>query len=386
MPKVIGEEKRITERTNEQILNEIAEIDKQLEEYGKPVCNDGKAVIRKMAVACSAADLEEMELPPIRFIVQDILTVGLAIVCAPPKSFKSFMVLDLLACVASGRPFLGFKTDQCGTLYYDLESGLRRPKERLKTILQGKPFPKSLYIITAEQQVGTIETGFLDDLEYQLNEHPDIKLVAVDVFQKIRGTRKRTQNAYEGDYSELQLLQNFAVNHKICLLLVHHTNRGKHDDMYEAINGSNGIMGSVDIVWMIQKERNSKSAILHITGRDIRSEDYSIEFHDHSCTWEMLGDSQTIEDQRLLDEYNKSPITKTIKGLLSQNGDFWEGSAGDLQKVGKYFNGGCSVGDSRQIGRFIQEHKYLYEAVDGISIMYKRTGSDGKRIYQINKN
>ena len=71
--------------------------------------------------AWSARELSEMELPPIRHVVEGLLPMGMGVLVAKPKLGKSWMVLDLCLAVAQGEPFLGFPTRQHGTLYLALE-------------------------------------------------------------------------------------------------------------------------------------------------------------------------------------------------------------------------------------------------------------------------
>lgn len=76
--------------------------------------------------AWSARELSEMELPPIRHVVEGLLPMGMGVLVAKPKLGKSWMVLDLCLAVAQGEPFLGFPTRQHGTLYLALEDGKSR--------------------------------------------------------------------------------------------------------------------------------------------------------------------------------------------------------------------------------------------------------------------
>ena len=55
----------------------------------------------------AAAQLKEKEIPPVRWIVEDLLPVGLAMIAAPPKYYKSYMALDLSVAVAVGQDGTG---------------------------------------------------------------------------------------------------------------------------------------------------------------------------------------------------------------------------------------------------------------------------------------
>lgn len=170
-----GERAGTVERA-EQIRRELEELRKQ---QTPVVCDNGKARPMKREFqpiqAVTAAELDKMELPPVEWLVDNILTVGLAALGAPPKSYKSFMALDLCTAICTGTTFLGFKTHQHACLYFDLESTKGRPKNRLNLILgKDTPKPDNLYIITGDDEPGRIGDGFETQVEYQLQQHPDI--------------------------------------------------------------------------------------------------------------------------------------------------------------------------------------------------------------------
>ncbi len=68
----------------------------------------------------SAADLAAM--PPIRWRIRGVLPEqGLAAIYGPSGSGKSFLVLDALGAIASGREWFGHRTRQCPVTYVALE-------------------------------------------------------------------------------------------------------------------------------------------------------------------------------------------------------------------------------------------------------------------------
>lgn len=106
------------------------------------------------AQAWSARELSEMELPPIRHVVEGLLPMGMGVLVAKPKLGKSWMVLDLCLAVAQGEPFLGFPTRQHGTLYLALEDGKSRMQTRLRRLLEGRPAPANMHVMFQAQRLG----------------------------------------------------------------------------------------------------------------------------------------------------------------------------------------------------------------------------------------
>ncbi len=68
----------------------------------------------------TAADLAA--LPPVRWRVRGVLPhEGIAAIYGPPGSGKSFLALDVLAAIASGRPWFGYRVQSAPVLYIALE-------------------------------------------------------------------------------------------------------------------------------------------------------------------------------------------------------------------------------------------------------------------------
>lgn len=111
------------------------------------------------------------------------------------------------------------------------------------------------------------------------------------------------------------------------MLLVHHTKKGTGSaDIFEGINGSQGLMGSADAVLMLTKGdgRFAEEATLSVTGRDVDMEQYAARFNKASCRWELLG---TVEEQAL-QSFESNPAVLTIKELTA--GGEWKGTVQEL--------------------------------------------------------
>src|SRR5918997_2559398 len=81
----------------------------------------------------TAAELMAEELPPVRWVVPDILPEGVTFLAGRPKLGKSWMVLGLGVAVATGGVALGTKRVERGeVLYLSLEDPKRRIHNRLR--------------------------------------------------------------------------------------------------------------------------------------------------------------------------------------------------------------------------------------------------------------
>lgn len=94
------------EAKKEEVKEEVKEDDTvQQKDTGKK--DEELATIRGKKVMMPGRtwgdDLKATKLKPVEWIVDGVIPVGLTILAAPPKSYKSYMMLDLCASVAEGR-------------------------------------------------------------------------------------------------------------------------------------------------------------------------------------------------------------------------------------------------------------------------------------------
>ncbi len=309
-----------------------------------------------------------------------MLPVGLSMIGAPSKSYKSYMALGMCVSACRGEKFLGFDCKKNACLYFDLESTKRRPKNRLNQIMgDSSQKPDNLYIITGVDEPGRIGDGFEAQVEYQLKEHPEIKLIIVDVFQMIRQPAKRNQTGYDRDYDDFKSLKQLADKHNIGLMLIHHTRKMKDpSDVFNELSGSVGVMGALDCAWVITKEdRYSEEATLHITGRDMKPRKLKIRFNENNFRWEYIGTEEEVQERRLREEYDNSPIVATIKKLVKQGGGRWEGSADTIKRESMYFQSRIYE-DVSQIGKKINKYE-VFLHFDSIDFKFKRNGKTGNK-------
>ena len=324
----------------------------------------------------TAADLQQKDIPPIRFIVEKLLSVGLNILASPPKYGKSWMMLALCLAVASGDRFLGYMTNQCGCLYLALEDSQRRLKTRMNKLLEGKPAPTRFHFAT---MASPIDGGLFDELEDFLKKHPDTGLIVIDTLQRVRGISHGKEGAYAADYREVGALKAFADQHNVALLLVHHLRKMRDDgDPFNMISGTNGIMGAADTTMVLTKEkRGDIRATFSVVGRDVESSDTVLMFDKNTCYWENLGDADWVAEQQVRLEYQESPIVKTIKKLLEQHPDGWNGTAQQLLEAGHFIAHTSLATTARDLsGKLKGLGKPLFD-YDGIVYERKSNGSGG---------
>ena len=310
---------------------------------------------KPVLAAISAQELREKDIPPIRELVPGLVVQGLTVLGAPPKYGKSWLMLELCLAVAGGRPFLGYPTNRTGCLYLALEDSQRRLRDRMDRLLRGAPAPEGFYSATAAL---TTDTGLLDQLERFLAEHPETGLVVVDTLQKVRGSSFGRDGSYATDYRELGVLKAFADRHRLALVLVHHLRKmGDELDPFNRLSGTAAIAGAADAMIVLSKDRRSDDVTrLCATGRDIEELEIEIRFQKERCCWVNLGRAEDAAARRAMEEYEASPIVKTIRKLVAQSAAHeWTGTATQLMEAGEYIAGQYQAVRAKALGKLLGE-------------------------------
>jgi hypothetical protein len=240
--------------------------------------------------------LMDQRLPPTKFCVDTLIPQGLCILGGAPKVGKSWLVLDLCIHIAKGEPIWNLSVTKGEVLYLCLEDSQRRIQERLNIVTDD--VPPGIYFATGHT---SLEEGLIDWLRSFKKEHPLISFVAIDTFQMVR--HSSVEVSYSGDYAEMQPLKALAEELQISLLLVHHLRKLSDRDPLNKLSGSTGIIGSVDAVFVLDKDdRVQRSATLIASGRDIRDRKMRLELDAENCRWSLLSDSLVTPESVMPEE------------------------------------------------------------------------------------
>ncbi len=334
---------------------------------------------RPALAAISARELQEKELPPIRELVPGLIVQGLTVLGAPPKFGKSWLMLELCLAAAGGAPFLGYPTKKTGCLYLALEDSQRRLKDRMSRLLRGSPAPEGFYSST---EALTTDTGLLPQLERFLEERPETGLVVIDTLQRVRGSTFGRDGSYAADYRELGVLKAFADRRRLALILVHHLRKmGDDTDPFNRLSGTAAIAGAADAMIILSKDKRSADITrLSATGRDIGELELELRFRKDGCSWVNLGTAEALAAQRAAEEYEASPIVRTVRKLLEQSAAReWTGTATQLMEAGQYVTGRYLAPSIRKLSQALGELDGPLLENDGILHLAANNGNAGKR-------
>jgi hypothetical protein len=246
----------------------------------------GEVLPRERRTWWSAAELLAEEFPEPSWAVPGIVAEGLNLLVGAPKLGKSWFALNIGVAIAAGGLALGsLDVDQGDVLYLALEDPPRRMQDRLRKVLgDSSPSPR----LTIAVQCEPLSSGGLSRVDSWLREHPAARLVIVDVYARIRGQVDVRADRYAADYLAMARFKALADEHRVAILLVHHTRKQDATDFVDMASGTSGLTGAADTILLLNRSRNSCQAVLKVTGRDVQEAEYALELDVSAGKWTML--------------------------------------------------------------------------------------------------
>jgi len=235
----------------------------------------------------TADELMACDFPPARYAVPGVIPEGVLVLVGAPKVGKSWLAMGLGIAVATGGKALGNIEVTAGdVLYLALEDTPRRLKSRMAKVLAGTPAPSRLTVSIACEP---IPAGGAERICAWLDEHPDARLVVIDVFAKVRGSSGTSGNQYDADYAAMSALKRVADEYSIAVVVVHHTRKASSEDFLNEVSGTNGLAGAADTVAVLRRPRGQADAVLHITGRDVDEAELALSWKADLGQWHLLS-------------------------------------------------------------------------------------------------
>lgn len=319
----------------------------------------------------SAADFIKRDIPPLKHIVDGLVTEGVGILAGTQKTGKSWLCYQLAECVAAGKRFLGKKTTRGSALYFDLEQAEQLRQERLKIIMPEPP--GNLYFINSASVIGD---GFEQQLEGYLMQVPDTQLVIVDVLDVIADDLKRNEAPKRHAYRNISALKQIATKRHIAIICVMHFRKMQDkDDFMVNISGSNGWVAAADFAIGITRKRGESSATLQSDGRTTRGMSMQIMQDDKSMKWQEIGSTEDVIQQKRLQVFRQHAITQCLVKAVKDGGGHWEGSAGGLKGTAVFEQGGSLAETAIAISKFIKNNTDLFQKEYHIRIIDRNENS-----------
>ena len=267
-----------------------------------------------------ACDLMEEVIPPLRWIVHDVIPEGMTLLGGKQKIGKSWFILALALALAFGGIFLNtIRVERCEVLYLALEDNKRRLQDRIAKLNPlGAKLPKGFHYAFRWPR---LDAQGLRLLELWLDAHPQVKLVIIDTWGRAKPIIKG-QNGYDADVEAAAGVQALAIERNISILAICHTRKASADDIVDELNATTGLSGTADNILILKRARGSDEGSLFGTGREIEL-DKALAYNDGN--WKLLGDGV---------EYRLSQASKeVIDTIASNDGPMWPKDLAAILKV-----------------------------------------------------
>lgn len=251
------------------------------------------------------SELTEAERKPPEALIDNLLPIGLTILCAPPKTGKSFLALQIFDAITNGKPFWGRSVKQCDAIYLCLESSDSEMYERCTAM--GIPTEFHGASGYTDQFAGitlSTEITAVDVLRKIKHLYPSVRLFIVDTITHWVSDKKNKNNAYLDESALLAPLQRMAIDEQIAVLAIAHTNKSgvnRSSDPLDRINGSTAFGGSAQSIIVIDAPtgRTDSTAKIHCIHRRFPCEDLSVRRDPHSFKWEIDDRSSQVKSNIL---------------------------------------------------------------------------------------
>lgn len=266
----------------------------------------------------TASTLMNTQFDPLSFSIEKLLPQGIFILAGSGKIGKSWLALDMCVAVATGGELWNFHATQGDVLYLALEDTHPRLQSRLQRIQEENINTDKLHL--AVSSLG-ISDGLIQQIKAFVLENPSTKLIVIDTLERIRNT-DQDKSMYACDYRDMTALREITNAHAVTLLLVHHTRKMYDPDPLNTLSGSTGLVGAVDGVWVLEKEKRiGDKGKLTIANRDTEGYCFSVMFDKENCRWNCLGTAEDVADEEqnsfclIINEFVKTIWRGTSTGL-----------------------------------------------------------------------
>jgi len=225
----------------------------------------------------NALNFSRLELPPVNWLVPQLISPGLITIAGRSDAGKSWLLLQLGLAVSAGALFIGnLRCKQADVLYLALEDNDRRIRSRLHKL--GMPPTRNLYIDTSNK----VTPKNINDM---LNEMPSIQMVIIDTLGRYHENEGINGNDYAEVTKAAGALHNIAKEREIAVIACTHTRKGaKEEEGTEGVSGSKALVSVSDTVLMLSRKVEETNGKLYVTGRDVMERTIEME-HTEDWLW-----------------------------------------------------------------------------------------------------
>jgi len=280
------------------------------------------------SLSISASDFVAMEIPPVRMLVNEIWAEqAVGFINGAPKSYKSFLALDLAFAIATGTFFLGRYAASTGprsVIYVQLESSKPAFRDRVRSV--GSRFggvPSTLRLIT-NVPVVLEDPAWVERIEAELEIHrPDMLIL-----DPLASLTNGDENSAQEMGAIIRLFRGWRDRFACAICVVHHTGKGGEKSgakrSGEKMRGSSALHGALETALHVERVDDDTPRI-NVRVETKESEPphpFVCEFRPEGSELQVLGDVLSITDKTIYDALQgigEGTITDIANAIGSEN-------------------------------------------------------------------
>jgi len=222
----------------------------------------------------TAADLLSTEEPALEWLIENVwVDRSRGFIAGNPGVGKTWLALEMLLAVASGRPCLGkFKVKQMPVLLMEEEGSERNLKRRLHAMARARAMTPA---DTANIHFGIRQGVKIPQNTPEITRYCHAEGIGLIIFDSLR----RFHGMDENSSSEMQaVLDSFAALHTLTessLILIHHLGKGSretdHRPVFERMRGSSDFWAWRDCIIGLEGQEGANSVTAKFQFRDADS-------------------------------------------------------------------------------------------------------------------
>jgi hypothetical protein len=210
------------------------------------------------------------------WIIENLFGVGdFVVVGGQQKSRKTFLVLNMLKCLATGENFLGNENFEpnvkANVLFLEAEGNIKDFGDRVTNCIGVNPEFDSRFSWIHRSGIKLTNENEVDYIIYEAKKR-NCKLVVIDPLQDFSNLTS------ENDSTQMLLVTNsikrIIRDANVCVMVIHHFNgSGSVESGWKSLRGSTALAGAADLGIFISPGEGQKKNVhkIAIDGREFRS-------------------------------------------------------------------------------------------------------------------
>ena len=230
-----------------------------LTDFGEPITNNGFLLRDGWRIALE--DLLKFD----EHIIKHLIYAGeLSLFVGGSGTYKSFLVITLMAMLSIGQPVFGRRTKQVPVLIA-LAEGIGSQPKRLAALVKAAPWADQLDqgvfdwfgacpALSSKEDLNRVKST-LEEFRQKHGQYP--KIMTLDTLSRMKGSYEENSNS---DMAELlaKLQTEIAAPYNLHIMLVHHTGKPAEGREQTSPRGASALRGNVETVLLVtrNKDRN----------------------------------------------------------------------------------------------------------------------------------